>query len=183
VKPGDAVRVLPSGKTSTVSRIVTLDGDLDQAVAGSPSRCFEDEIDCSRGDVIAADARRPKSPTSSKHARLDVDEPPCPAALLAEARHADGVRHRQAPKYAVNVNTMEHRGEDAGLNAIGVVRARDRQAGRVRGLHARTDAGRLHPDRQDDNNTVAAGMLHFSLRRAQNVHWQALDITATRTPS
>jgi bifunctional enzyme CysN/CysC len=54
VKPGDAVRVLPSGKTSTVSRIVTLDGDLEQAVAGqSVTLCFADEIDCSRGDVIA----------------------------------------------------------------------------------------------------------------------------------
>jgi bifunctional enzyme CysN/CysC len=54
VKPGDAVRVLPSGKTSTVTRIVTLDGDLDEAVAGqSVTLCFADEIDCSRGDVIA----------------------------------------------------------------------------------------------------------------------------------
>ena len=54
VKPGDAIRVLPSGKTSTISRIVTLDGDLDEAVAGqSVTLCFADEIDCSRGDVIA----------------------------------------------------------------------------------------------------------------------------------
>jgi bifunctional enzyme CysN/CysC len=55
VKPGDAVRVVPSGKTSTVSRIVTLDGDLDEAVAGqSVTLTLADEIDCSRGDVIAA---------------------------------------------------------------------------------------------------------------------------------
>src|SRR3546814_20801008 len=53
VRPGDVVRVLPSGKTSSVSRIVTLDGDLDQAVAGqSVTICLADEIDCSRGDVI-----------------------------------------------------------------------------------------------------------------------------------
>ena len=57
VKPGDEVRVLPSGKTSTVTRVVTLDGDLDQAVAGqSVTVCFADEIDCSRGNVIAAAA-------------------------------------------------------------------------------------------------------------------------------
>src|SRR5690606_20172696 len=53
IKPGDAIRVLPSGKTSTVTRIATMDGDLDQAVAGqSITLCFKDEIDCSRGDVI-----------------------------------------------------------------------------------------------------------------------------------
>jgi bifunctional enzyme CysN/CysC len=58
IRPGDAVRVLPSGKTSTVTRIVTLDGDLDVAAAGqSVTLCFADEIDCSRGDVITgADA-------------------------------------------------------------------------------------------------------------------------------
>ncbi|RYF96475.1 MAG: GTP-binding protein, partial [Caulobacteraceae bacterium] len=55
VKPGDAVRVLPSGKTSTVKRIVTQDGDLDEAVAGlSVTLTLADEIDISRGDVIAA---------------------------------------------------------------------------------------------------------------------------------
>ena len=55
VKPGDAIRVLPSGKTTTVKSIVTFDGDLEQAVAGqSVTLTFADEIDCSRGDVIAA---------------------------------------------------------------------------------------------------------------------------------
>src|SRR5690606_40829007 len=54
VKPGDAVRVLPSGKTSTITRIVTMDGDLDEAVAGqSVTRCFAAEVACSRGDLIA----------------------------------------------------------------------------------------------------------------------------------
>ena len=54
VRPGDAVRVLPSGKTSTVSRIVTFDGDLEAAAAGqSVTLCLADEIDCSRGDVLA----------------------------------------------------------------------------------------------------------------------------------
>jgi len=62
VKPGDEVRVLPSGKTSTVTRVVTLDGDLDQAVAGqSVTVCFADEIDCSRGNVIAAAANPPQA--------------------------------------------------------------------------------------------------------------------------
>ena len=53
VHPGDAIRVLPSGKTTTIKKIVTLDGELPEAVAGqSITLCFNDEIDCSRGDVI-----------------------------------------------------------------------------------------------------------------------------------
>src|SRR3546814_8402696 len=58
VKPGDAIRVLPSGKTSTIKSIVTFDGDLPQAVAGqSETLTLTDEIDCSRGAVIVtADA-------------------------------------------------------------------------------------------------------------------------------
>jgi bifunctional enzyme CysN/CysC len=61
VKPGDEIRVVPSGKTSRVARIVTLDGDLEEAVAGqSVTLTFEDEIDCSRGDVIAASNTPPE---------------------------------------------------------------------------------------------------------------------------
>src|SRR3546814_20275844 len=58
VKPGDAIRVLPSGKTSTIKSIVTFDGDLPQAVAGqSVTLTLTDELDCSRGDVlVTADA-------------------------------------------------------------------------------------------------------------------------------
>src|SRR5690606_22710947 len=55
VAPGDAIRILPSGKTTTIGRIVTMDGDLSEAVAGqSVTLTLADEIDCSRGDVIAA---------------------------------------------------------------------------------------------------------------------------------
>ena len=67
IAPGAEVRVLPSGRTTRIERIVTADGDLDEAVAGqSVTLTFTDEVDCSRGDVIAAAARRPRPPTSSK---------------------------------------------------------------------------------------------------------------------
>ena len=53
IRPGDAIRVLPSGTTSTVERIVTMDGDLDEAIAGqSVTLTLADEIDASRGDLI-----------------------------------------------------------------------------------------------------------------------------------
>src|SRR5690606_36225728 len=62
IRPGDAVRVIPSGKTSTVKSIVTFDGELDEAVAGqSVTITLADEIDCSRGDVIAAAGDPPQS--------------------------------------------------------------------------------------------------------------------------
>jgi bifunctional enzyme CysN/CysC len=162
------------------ARIVTLDGDLDEAVAGqSVTLCFADEIDCSRGDVIAIADTPPEAPTSLKHARLDGRRAAaCRPRLLAEARHADGVRDRPAPKYTVNVNTMEHlAAKTLELNAIGVAELATDKPIVFEAYAAEPHAGRLHPDRQDHQPHRGAGMLHFSLRRAQNVHWQALDIS------
>ena len=97
VKPGDAIRVLPSGKTSTVTKIVTLDGDLDEAVAGqSVTSVFADEVDCSRGDVIATADEPPEVSDQFEATIVWMDDDalhPGPR-LLAEARHADGFGHR-----------------------------------------------------------------------------------------
>ena len=96
--PGDEVRVLPSGRTTRIARIVTQDGDLDEAVAGqSVTLTFADEVDCSRGDVIAAAddpprGRRPVRSDDRVDGRGRADAGP---RLLAEARHAD--RHRDGP--------------------------------------------------------------------------------------
>ena len=75
IKPGDAIRVLPSGKTSTVTRIVMLPapaeagGDLDEAIAGqSVTICFADEIDCSRG---SRDFHRRQSAAGGRPVRID----------------------------------------------------------------------------------------------------------------
>ena len=181
VVPGDAIRVLPSGKTSTVSRIVTLDGDLDQAVAGqSVTLCYADEIDCSRGDVIAI-ADTPPEAADQFEATL--------VWMSDEALHVGrsywmklGTQMVsvtvQAPKYVVNVNTMEHlAAKTLDLNAIGVVEiATDKPVVFEAYAQNRALGGFILVDKLN-NNTVAAGMLHFSLRRAQNVHWQALDIS------
>jgi len=181
VRPGDTIRVLPSGKTSTVSRIVTLDGDLDQAVAGqSVTLCLADEIDCSRGDVIAlADA--PPQVADQFEATLVWlnDEALIPGRAywlkLATQTVSATVQH---PKYVVNVNTMEHMAaKTLDLNAIGVVElTADKPLVFEAYADNRTLGGFILIDKIT-NATVAAGMLHFSLRRAQNVHWQALDVT------
>jgi len=181
VKPGDSIRVLPSGKTSTVARIVSLEGDLDEAIAGqSITLTFADEIDCSRGDVIAVADSPPEV----------ADQFEAAIVWLAEAEMLPGRSYWlklgtqmvsatvQAPKYQVDVNSMEHlAAKTLALNAIGVANiSTDRPIVFEPYESSRTLGGFILIDKMS-NATVAAGMLHFSLRRAQNVHWQATDIT------
>lgn len=180
VKPGDAVRILPSGKTSTVSRIVTLDGDLDEAVAGqSVTLTLTDEVDCSRGDVIAlADA--PPEVADRFEATLVwmADEAMIPGRAYWLKLATQSVSATvAAPKYEINVNTLDHlAAKTLDLNGIGVVEvATDKPLVFEAYGDNRTLGGFILIDKLT-NATVAAGMLHFSLRRAQNVHWQATDI-------
>ena len=181
VKPGDAVRVLPSGKTSTVTRIVTLDGDLEEAVAGqSITLCFADEIDCSRGDVIATADSPPQAADQFEATFVWMaDEALIPGRAYWLKLGTQTVSATvQQPKYTVNVNTMEQlAAKTLDLNAIGVAElTTDRAVVFEPYAESRTLGGFILIDKIT-NATVAAGMLNFSLRRAQNVHWQALDVT------
>ena len=181
VRKGDAVRILPSGKNSTVSRIVTLDGDLQEAVAGqSVTLCFADEVDCSRGDVIAA-ADAPPEAADQFEANLVwmADEAMIPGRAYWLKLGTQLVSATvQPPKYQVNVNNMEHlAAKTLDLNAIGVAEV---TTDRPIVFEAYADSHQLGGFILIDkisNATVAAGMLNFSLRRAQNVHWQAIDIS------
>jgi len=180
VKPGDAVRILPSGKTTTVDRIVTLDGDLDKAVAGqSVTLTLADEVDCSRGDVIAA-ADNPPEAADQFEATLVwmADEAMIPGRAYWLKLATQSVSATiQAPKYEINVNTLDHlAAKTLELNGIGVVElSTDKPITFQAYSDNRTLGGFILIDKLT-NATVAAGMLHFSLRRAQNVHWQATDI-------
>jgi bifunctional enzyme CysN/CysC len=181
LKPGDAVRILPSGRTSVVSKIVTMGGDLSQAVAGQAvTVCLTDEVDCSRGDVISA-SDQPAQVADQFEAAIVwmADEPMIPgrAYWLKLGTQTVSVR-LHAPKYQINVNTLEHIAvKTLDLNAIGVVEiATDKPIVFEPYSQNHTLGGFILIDKLT-NGTVAAGMLHFSLRRAQNVHWQALDIT------
>ncbi|MBX3446048.1 MAG: sulfate adenylyltransferase subunit CysN [Parvibaculaceae bacterium] len=181
VRPGDAVRVLPSGKTSTVSRIVTMDGDLDLAVAGqSITLCLTDEVDCSRGDVLApADAPPQVADQFETTIVWMADEALTPGRAYWLKLGTQMVSATvQAPKYAVNVNTMEHLAcKTLELNAIGVAEVITDRPVVFEPYTANHTLGGFILIDKITNATVAAGMLHFSLRRAQNVHWQALDIS------
>jgi bifunctional enzyme CysN/CysC len=181
VAPGDAVRVLPSGKTSTISKIVTMDGDQDFAIAGqSVTLCFADEIDCSRGDVISLADVPPQTADQFEATIVWMADD----ALIAGRAYWLKLGTQlvsatvQAPKYQINVNTMEHLAtKTLELNAIGVAElTTDRPIVFEPYADNRTLGGFILIDKIS-NTTVAAGMLHFSLRRAQNVHWQALDVS------
>ena len=180
VRPGDAIRILPSGKTSTISKIVTLDGNPDSAVAGqSVTLCFADEVDCSRGDVVAV-ADNPPQVADQFEANIvwmsdDAMIPGRSYWLKLGTQFVSATVH--APKYQINVNTMEHlAAKTLELNSIGVAEiATDKSIVFDSYAESRALGGFILIDKLT-NSTVAAGMLNFSLRRAQNVHWQAVDI-------
>ena len=180
VKPGDAVRILPSGKTTTVDRIVTLDGDLDEAVAGqSVTLTLADEVDCSRGDVIAV-ADAPPEAADQFEATLVwmADEAMIPGRAYWLKLATQSVSATvQAPKYEINVNTLDHlAAKTLDLNGIGVVEVSTDKPITFEAYGDNRALGGFILIDKLTNATVAAGMLHFSLRRAQNVHWQATDI-------
>jgi bifunctional enzyme CysN/CysC len=184
VKPGDRVRVVPSGKTSTVSRIVTLEGDLDAAIAGqSTTLCFTDEIDCSRGDVIAAADDPPQSADQFECTLVWMsDEPMLPGRSYWLKIGTETVTAIvQQPKYQINVNTLEHlAAKTLELNAIGVANlAVNKPIVFEPYTESRQLGGFILIDKLS-NATVAAGMVNFALRRSQNVHWQAMDVTRER---
>ena len=180
VQRGDPVRILPSGKTTTVDRIVTLDRDLDEAVAGqSVTLTLTDEVDCSRGDVIAA-ADAPPEAADRFEATLVwmADEAMIPGRAYWLKLATQSVSATvQAPKYEINVNTLDRlAAKTLDLNGIGVVEvSTDKPIVFEAYAENRALGGFILIDKLT-NATVAAGMLHFSLRRAQNVHWQATDI-------
>ena len=181
VKPGDAIRVLPSGKTSTVARVVTFDGDLQEGVAGQAvTLTLADEIDCSRGDVIAAATNPPEAADQFEATIVWMaDEAMLPGrSYWLKLGTQTVTANIQQPKYQINVNTMEHTAaKTLELNAIGVANLSTDRPLVFEAYEANRDLGGFILIDKFNNATVAAGMIHFSLRRAQNVHWQATDIT------
>ena len=180
VRPGDQVRVLPSGKTSTVSRIVSLEGDRDLAVAGeSVTITLADEIDCSRGQVIVA-AQAPLEVADQFESTLvwmdEADMVPGRAYWLKIGTQTVSATIHQ-PKYEVNINTQEHLAtKTLDLNAIGVANITTDREIPFSAYADNRDLGGFILIDKITNHTVAAGMIHFALRRAQNIHWQATDI-------
>jgi bifunctional enzyme CysN/CysC len=180
VHAGDAVRALPSGRQSRIARIVTADGDLERAVAGqSVTLTLDDEIDISRGDVVVA-ADAPPGIADQFEATIVWmhDDPMLQGRSYLMKIGTRTVTATVAPlKYEVNVNTLEHvAAQTLDLNDIGVCElSLDRPIVFEPYAENRSLGGFILIDRLT-HNTVGAGLLHFALRRSQNVHWQALDV-------
>jgi bifunctional enzyme CysN/CysC len=180
IKPGDPIRVLPAGTTSTVDRIVTMDGDLAVAVAGqSVTITLTDEIDASRGDLMCAgDAPAEVADQFEAHVVwMHEDEmlPGRPYILKVGARTM-GVTISE-PKYRVDVNSLEHLAANTlALNEIGVCNlSLDRPIPFDPYVDNRDTGSFIVIDKRTQN-TVGSGMLHFALRRSHNIHWQDVRV-------
>ena len=180
IRKGETIRVLPSGRQSTVARIVTHDGDVAVAVAGqSITLTLTDEVDISRGDVLAAASSPPAVADQFQATIIWMhDEPMLPGRpylIKLGARTVTG--SITAPKYKVNVNTLEHlAAKQLELNEIGVCNlSLDRSVAFDPYAENRETGGFILIDKIS-NDTVGAGLLSFALRRAENIHWQALDV-------
>jgi bifunctional enzyme CysN/CysC len=181
IKPGDNIRVLPSGTVSSASRIFAPDGEVPLAVAGqSVTICLQDEVDCSRGDLLAAADAPPQIADQFEATIVWMAEEPMLAGRpywlkLATQTVSATV---QPPKYQINVNTMEHLAvKTLNLNGIGVCNLATDRPIVFESYEVNHDLGGFILIDKLSTATVAAGMLHFALRRSLNVHWQAVDVS------
>ena len=180
VQPGDQVKSMPSGKQSTVERIVTATGDLESAVAGqSVTLTLADEIDCSRGDVLVT-ADDPSEVSDQFQVRLlwMSEKPLLPGRRYLMKIGAKTVTATvNAPKYGIDVNTlMDTPAKTMELNQIGVTTLSLDQAITFDPYDANREMGGFILIDRLTNDTVGLGLIDFALRRASNIHWQAMDI-------
>ncbi len=180
VATGDAIRIQPSGRMSQIARIVTMDGDLDEAVSGqSVTLTLTDEVDASRGDVISA-GDEPASIADQFETTIVWmhDEPLLPGRPYLLKMGTKTVNATVTTiKHQVNVNTLEESAAtQLQLNAIGVCNISTDQPMAFDPYKTNREMGSFILIDRMNNTTVGAGMLNFSLRRADNIHLQATDV-------
>jgi bifunctional enzyme CysN/CysC len=180
VHPGDLVKVMPSARQSRVARVL-IDKDLPFGTAGqSVTVTLEDEIDCSRGDVLCG-AEHPAEVSDQFETTLVWmnDTPMQPGrSYLLKLGTKTVTCSITTLKHKVNVNTLEQvAARQLDLNEIGLCNiSLDRPIAFDSYTDNRDTGGFILIDRLT-NETMAAGMIHFALRRAQNIHWQAVDLS------
>ena len=180
VRPGDDVRVLPSGKQSKIARIVTMDSDLDEGVSGqSVTLTLTDEIDISRGDMIATSETPPEISDQFDTTIIWLSEEPMLPGRSYRMKTSSRLVSAtvNAPKHKIDVNTLQKLpAKTLQLNEIGnCTLAVDRPIAFDSYNENRQTGSFILIDRMT-NNTVGMGMINFPLRRAANIHWQNLDI-------
>jgi bifunctional enzyme CysN/CysC len=180
IRPGAKLRVLPSGKESSIARIVTQDGDLDQAVAGqSITITLVDEIDISRGDVLVESTAPAEVAKQFETTIVWMHED----ALMPGRTYLMKIGTKTVSanvmdiKYQVNINTMEHLAATSlDLNGIGVCTISLDQSIPFDSYQDNPDTGGFILIDRLTNNTVGAGMIKFALRRSQNIVMQHVDV-------
>ncbi|HTP39813.1 MAG TPA: sulfate adenylyltransferase subunit CysN [Steroidobacteraceae bacterium] len=180
IQVGAPVIALPSGRRSRVARLVTFDGDLQEAVSGqSITLTLTDEIDVSRGDVIVS-AAAPAGVAEQFEATLVwmSDEAMLPGRPYLLKCGTRTVTATAAPlRHKINVNTLEHQpARQLELNEIGVVQLNLDQPLAFDPYQANRDTGGFILIDRISNNTVGAGLLQAPLRHSENIHWQQLDV-------
>ncbi len=181
VQKGQLLKVLPSGRESSVESIVTFDGELDIAGAGrSITITLRDEIDISRGDILTA-AKNPCSVGDQFQSHiLWMDD----SSMIPGREYLFKTNTQTTPmtlgrlKYKIDVNTLEQTPATVlDMNEIGVCNIS--LARRIAFDSYEDDpvmGGFIIIDRIS-NNTVGMGFIDFALRRSENIHWQAMDVT------
>ena len=180
LKPGDAIKVLPSGKTSKVARIVTHDGDLAEAMTDQAvTITLTDEVDVSRGDVLCA-AQAPVEVSDQFEVEVlwmgdEAMLPGRPYIIKAGTKTLPGTLDKL--KHKVNVNTLEKMAaETLALNEIGICNLElDSPLAFAPYKENRALGSFIIIDRFT-NNTIGLGLIKYALRRAANIHWQAMDV-------
>jgi len=180
VSVGDRLVALPSARTSTVRAIVNGFDETPRAIAGQAvTVVLSEELDVSRGDVLVAASERPSVADQFEATIIWMSEQPMlPGRSYLFKTTTQTVGATVAPlKYKVNVNTLEHTAaKRLELNDIGVCGLELAKPIVFEPYRENRELGGFILIDRLTNATVGAGLLHFSLRRAHNVHWQALDV-------
>ena len=178
--PGETVTVASSGRSSRVARIVTQDGDLQEAVAGDAvTLTLEDEVDVSRGDMLVASDRRPEvSDQFAAHVLWMAEDEMLPGRqYLLKAGSKNVPATVTELKHKVDVNNLERfAAKTLQLNEVGFCNLSVSTPLAFDPYRQNRETGSFILIDRFTNGTVAAGMIEFGLRRATNVHWQALDV-------
>jgi bifunctional enzyme CysN/CysC len=178
--PGETVTVASSGRSSRVARIVTQDGDLQEAVAGDAvTLTLEDEVDVSRGDMLVASDRRPEvSDQFAAHVLWMAEDEMLPGRqYLLKAGSKTVPATVTELKHKVDVNNLERfAAKTLQLNEVGFCNLSVSTPLAFDPYRQNRETGSFILIDRFTNGTVAAGMIEFGLRRATNVHWQALDV-------
>jgi len=180
LQPGDEVRILPSGRSAKIARIVTASGDLERAIAGqSVVVTLDHEVDCSRGDIIAAAADPCEIADQFQATLIWMSDTP----LFPGRRYwlKIGARTVNATvtelRHAFDIDTLQERpAKQLDMNDIGVGNVSLDRTIAFDPYEVNRETGGFVLIDQETLDTVGAGLIHYALRRSHNVHWQALEV-------